>query len=98
VILLLTIDGSTFNYRLYMWDSCWGKMVVGLVSVSIFELSNISVTPLLLYTHSCICYQHYIIIAVKTIIKQQIRKPQLMLGFIKMKETSSSVMMMIMMM
>jgi hypothetical protein len=79
---------------LYMWDSRWRKMAVGLVSVSVFELSNISVTPLLLYTHSCICYQHYIIIAIKIIIKQQIRKPQLMLGFIKMKETCSSVVVM----
>lgn len=44
-----------------------------------------------------ICYQHYIITAIKTIIKQQLRKPQLMLGFVKMKETSSSVVVVMMM-
>jgi len=70
---------------LSMWDSWWGKMAVGLVSVSVFELSNVSMTPLLLCTHSSICYQYYIIIAIKTIIKQQLRKPKLMLGSIKMK-------------
>ena len=64
---------------------------MGLVSVSVFELSNVSITRLLLYTHSFMCYQHYIITAIKTIIKQQLRKPQLMQGFIKMKEASSNV-------
>jgi hypothetical protein len=90
--------GPASTVSLSMWNSCCGNMVVGLVSVSVFELSNVSITPLLLYTHSFICYQHYIIIAIKIIIKQQLRKPQLMLGFIKMKEASSNVVVVVEMM